>query len=158
MRPTPLMTAAAVVAAAVLLPTTASAATGGVPCHGVRIDGQTQFEAESGAFVGTAQVEAIGLSFPAQVTVRVLPDGSTAHTIAPVPDGIPTLTTTDDARLLEDRDGNPATYALRSLLHVESPLDGELRLLPGSTIDLAAGTAKWRASGHVCFGPQGPSR
>ena len=113
-------------------------------CHGSRLDAQTQLDPSTGAFVGTATVDAIGLSFSADGTAALLPDGSTAHTIDPVPDGIPISITTDGTGLPEGRDGNLATFALRSVLYVDSPLDGVLRALPGMTIDPSTGPATWR--------------
>jgi hypothetical protein len=116
-------------------------------CYGVQGEATTAFDPTVGGFVGVATVRLGGQEQQATATAYVTGPGSTSHVLE-FSQG--TLVTHDEL-ILRPIDPGAGTFELRSRLTVVDGGSGKLHLLPGSTLDLAAGVAEWRLRGSVCF-------
>jgi uncharacterized membrane protein len=116
-------------------------------CYGVQGSGTTSFDPAVGGFSGTATFRLGGQSQQVQAAAFVTGPASTSHVLAFEQGTI----VTDDLLILKPIDPAAGLFELRTRLQVVEGGTGKLRLLPGSTLDLAGGAAAWEMRGHLCF-------
>jgi uncharacterized membrane protein len=116
-------------------------------CYGVQGSGATTFDPHVGGFTGVATFRLGGQSQQVEAAAFVTGPESTSHVFAFEQGTI----ITDDLLILEPIDPQAGLFELRTRLQVVDGGSGKLHILPGSTLDLGAGTADWEMRGHLCF-------
>jgi uncharacterized membrane protein len=116
-------------------------------CYGVQGSGSTSFDPTQGGFAGIATFRLGGQAQEVSAVAYVTGPESTSHVFEFAQGTI----VTDDQLILKPLDPAAGQFELRSRLSVVDGGSGQLHILPGSTLDLVAGTASWEMRGNVCF-------
>jgi uncharacterized membrane protein len=116
-------------------------------CYGVQGQATTTFDPAVGGFTGVASFRIGGQRQDVPAAAFVTGPASTSHEFAFEQGTI----VTDDQLILRPIDPAAGLFELRTRLQVVDGGSGKLHILPGSTLDLATGTAAWEMRGHVCF-------
>lgn len=116
-------------------------------CYGAQASGTSTFDPQVGGFTGTATFRLGGQSQQVDTAAFVTGPDSTRHVFSFAEGEI----VTDDLLILRPIDPGAGLFELRTRLQVVDGGTGKLHILPGSTLDLAAGAADWEMRGHLCF-------
>lgn len=116
-------------------------------CYGVQGAGTTTFDAEVGGFIGVASFRLGGREQQVSSTARITGEASTSHVFEFAQGTL----VTEDQLILKPLDPASGLFELRTRLNVVEGGTGGLHILPGSTVNLATGTASWQMRGHLCF-------
>jgi hypothetical protein len=116
-------------------------------CYGVQGQGTTTFDPDVGGFTGVASFRLGGQEQQVPAAAFVTGPESTSHVFSFEQGTI----VTDDQLILRPIDPAAGLFELRTRLQVVDGGSGKLHILPGSTLNLATGTAEWQMRGHVCF-------